>query len=67
MILMGKKSKNYNLGKNHISSVKGLTSRLKEVETANQFKNPIKLALFTIFVYFSCISGRNLFILHKFH
>ena len=34
---------------------------------ANRFKNPIKLALFTIFMYFSCISDRNWLILHKFH
>ena len=34
---------------------------------AYQFKNPIRLELFTISVYFSCISSWNLFILHKFH
>ena len=31
---------------------------------ANQFNNPIKLALFTIFRVFSCIFDRNWFILH---
>ena len=32
----------------------------------NRFKNPIKLAFFTILAYFSCISDRNWCILHKF-
>ena len=48
-------------GYNHYN-VKGLTYRLYYsilFILANWFKNPIKLALFTIFVYFSCISDRN--------
>ena len=55
-------------------NVKRLTNWLKfvhfwpnRVKETNWFKNPIKLAFFTIFVYFLCISSQNLFIWHKFH
>ena len=45
----------------------GVDYRLNFKERPIGFKNPIKLALFTIFVYFSYISDRNWLILHKFH
>ena len=52
------------------TNVNGLTYQLNYSFLsilANLLKNPIKLAFFTIFAYFSCISDRNWFILHKFH
>ena len=45
----------------------GVDLSAKLLVLANRFKNTIKLALFTISMYFSCISDRNWFILHKFH
>ena len=50
----------------HMCNVKGLTYRLNYsivLILANRFKNPIKIAFFTIVVYFSCISDRNWFVL----
>ena len=44
----------------------GVGYRLNSFILANRFKNPIKVELFTIYVYLSCISSWNLFIWYYF-